>query len=381
MTIRPFLSYSRQDLAAVSLLRHELAIRGAGAWQDVEHLGLGCHSANAIREVVSSRCGGFIWIGTEAGRMSRFIRKVEIPAALARGADGAPFLIAPVFVGVHPTKDRETIIAALGDANAGLLDHNGTVVESDELTLGAARQVAREYVQGAIAALPPGTLSVSICGLGAPAYDTDLTLDWRSCIDTATRRINALDHIEDALADMRTALQQREFAPKVHLRSTATLPLDFLIGARWQVATGLRLTVEQRTRSTWSTWSNEGRVKRGCLRVRETRRGGTGPWVAVAAIGRDISGAVERYVRQVDAAGLVVVEVDGDVDDGGARAAAAAVARTLKSLGDRNVEKHLLMAGPGAVAIFAGASSNGAGRLSVPAWSGGGYVEGITISV
>ncbi len=85
------------------------------------------------------------------------------------------------------------------------------------------------------------------------------------------------------------------------------------------------------------------------------------------------------YAKEVHASGLVLLHVSGLVDHAGLRALARAAAGQLRALNDRAAGKHLLIRGPGALAVMCGAESNAAGPVVLPFWDGSMYVSPIVV--
>jgi hypothetical protein len=48
-------------------------------------------------------------------------------------------------------------------------------------------------------------------------------------------------------------------------------------------------------------------------------------------------------------------------------------------LNHRRIDKHLLMLGPVALAVFAGAAANACGPIRIPFWDGSSYVQPIVV--
>ena len=85
------------------------------------------------------------------------------------------------------------------------------------------------------------------------------------------------------------------------------------------------------------------------------------------------------YAKKVHASELVLLHVPGLLDDAGLRALAWATAGQLRALNDRAVGKHLLIRGPGALAVMCGAESNASGPVVLPFWNGSGYVSPVVV--
>jgi hypothetical protein len=51
----------------------------------------------------------------------------------------------------------------------------------------------------------------------------------------------------------------------------------------------------------------------------------------------------------------------------------------VREVCDDDAEKHLLLAGPAALAVLVGAANNGNGPLTMPFWNGAAYISPIII--
>jgi hypothetical protein len=114
--------------------------------------------------------------------------------------------------------------------------------------------------------------------------------------------------------------------------------------------------------------------------------GGAGPAVLAVSIGKDLGDSVQRYAEAQDACEAVHLHVptDGRQDRALAAEDIAGLAEwtvsELARLNATGVEKHLLLLGPGSLAVRIGAAANGTGKTFVPFWDGAaGYTGGIVI--
>src|SRR3954471_13040862 len=64
MKYKPFLSHKRQKAAAVTYLKQQLCLRGAGGWQDTAELPMGGQFINDIVCAIEEDTGGVLfWAG------------------------------------------------------------------------------------------------------------------------------------------------------------------------------------------------------------------------------------------------------------------------------------------------------------------------------
>ena len=387
MTIKPFLSHRRENAIAVSRLRDTLRIYGAGAWKDTENLASGARTPEAVRRAIQSETGGFIWWGTRSVLESWFVNEVEVPAALARKSTEASYPVVPLFVDLDPGRpaDSEAIRFALGDWAKPFLECNGFVRRRSERADEFRRRAARRYVlDGARSLLADSTSNdvarIAIRAMSEPTGDAQLTFDWRSLFDPDARVLTAgaLPILRDALATTRDALQASASSPAVLLDTDLPLPLAFLVGFEWRITTRIRLTVRQRTGASFAEVEADGDVGD----VPEASRrlfGGHGPVVLALSSGTGPGQAATRYASSVGAQELVQLHVPGVLSAPLIRGLARAGASELRALNNRGLEKHLLILGPSALAVFSGAAANACGPVTLPFWNGRSYVAPLVI--
>jgi hypothetical protein len=312
VTIKPFLSYKRQDAAALDQLREALKIYGAGGWKDTEDLRLGDRIQEAIRRAILEETGGLIWCGTRLVLGSQFVNEVEIPTAFNRKSAEPLYPVVPLFVDLEPGReaDREIIRCALLDYGDAFLDCNGLVRRRSETNEEFGQRVARRYVRDAVKALAARKgrdsprLSVAMRTLSEPTSECDLTFDWRRLLDPGSRSLapGAFELITDALATARDAFQGAS-AAHLLLDLDRPLPLAFLVGYEWRITTRLRLSVSQRTGISFTEVDSDGDVARAPEAVHE-RLGGDGPVVVVVSCLDGLGDTARRYASQVGRASL-----------------------------------------------------------------------------
>jgi TIR domain/SMODS-associated and fused to various effectors sensor domain len=388
MTIKPLLSHKREDAASVARLRDTLKIYGAGGWKDTDDLRVGDRTQEGVRRAILQETGGLIWWGTRLVLGSWFVNNLEIPVALERKDTEPLYPIVPLFVDLDPGKqaDREAVRAAVGGRGDDFLDCNGLVRRRRESRKAFHRRVAHRYVRDAVKALPVGvgdaatTIPVAMRALGEPSGEHDLTFDWRTLIDPERRLLapGARELMVDALATAREAFQAAFPSPSLLLDLDLPLPLAFLVGYEWRVTTRLRLAVKQRTGSSFVEIEGDGTVANPPDRVRESLAA-HGPAVLAVSCRDGLGEAAARYAAEVDARELVILHTPGLLSAPELRGLARACARELRNLSNRSIDKHLLVLGPSALAVFAGAAANASGPVTIPFWDGSRYVEPLIV--
>jgi hypothetical protein len=386
VTIKPFLSHKREDSLAVARLRDVLKIYGAGGWKDTEDLRLGERTSAGVRRAIFEETNGLLWWGTRLVLGSWFVNNIEMPTAFERKDAEAHYPVVPLFVDLDPgnASDRDEVRSALAGRGDDLLDCNGLVRRAAEPSREFRLRVARRYVRDATKALAArkrsGTVTVAIRALSEPSGDRDLTFDWRRLIDANSRLLapGARELMLDAVRTARDALQAVFASPDLLLDLDLPLPLAFLVGYEWRVTTRLRLTVRQRTGVSFSEIEGDGAVA-SLPRAVRLARAGDGP-VVLAVTCRDGLGEVAgRYAAAVRARQLIVLHMPGLLGAPELRGLARGCARELQRLNNLAVAKHLLMLGPTALAVFAGAAANAAGPVTMPFWDGSRYVEPLVV--
>ena len=238
----------------------------------------------------------------------------------------------------------------------------------------------RRYVRDAAASLPAGDVTVAFRALSEPSGEHDLTFDLRAVIDARARLLQegSLPRLLDALANAREAFQARERSPELSLDLDMPLPLAFLVGYEWRGTTRLRLRIGQRTGASFSWIEHAGPLGDEPIAVPK-RLDGNGPVVVAVSCKDPLERAALTYAKEVRASELILLHVPGLLDGRGLRALTRAASGQLRTVNDRASEKHLLIRGPGALAVMCGAESNATGPVALPFWDGSKYVSPIVV--
>ena len=378
MKIRPFLSHKRENARIVARLKDSLKLYGAGGWKDTDDLRLGSSTEQEIRRAIFEETGGFVWWGTDKALGSKIINGLEILAALERAETEPGYPLVPVFADVAPSEAAKKLVRRIGkEKTRKFTDRNGVPRGPRERLDDLRVRAARRYVHDAVASLPAGARTVAFRALSEPSGEHDLTFDWRSIIDPKARLLQegSLRVLLDALTNAREAFQARERSPELSLDPDLPLPLAFLVGHEWRVTTRLRLRIGQRTGASFSWIEHDGSPGEMPEAVPRRLEGDGPAVVAVSCGGEPLETAALTYAKGVRASELVLLHTPGLLDGEELRALARAAAGQLRKLNDRTKDKHMLIRGPGALAVMSGAESNAVGPVALPFWDGSGYVS------
>lgn len=374
MGYRPFLSHKREDASGVKLLKHELRLRGAGSWQDVDDLRLGQRFTAAFRRAIGRETGGFIWWGTRLSLGSPTIRKIEVPTALQRHrlSRGA-YPVVPLFVDISPGANADDIEKAFGKRRGGRLRGlNGLVRAKGENLGDFAARAARRYVEDMIRAHPGEELRVAITGGREPVADYDLVLDWRAMLDEHGRLHDstALPLLVETLADIRAAAQRQGQIPRIVVETHLRLPLAVLVGWEWNRVRPIALQIVQVSTRGVMRIDDLDAEPHALPEPRELSFDGEGPHVVAVSVGKDLGETVTRYSASVRARAATHLHIDGMLDAQGICSAAQWTVDRLAALNAEGRTKHLLLLGPSSLAVRIGASANGTGKTTIPFWDG-----------
>lgn len=384
MRTRPFLSHRRADRNAVIALKRVLALYGVGGWRDLDDLHLGELGQLTFEHAINEVTGGLLWYGTKRVLGSWYVNNVELPPAVARKRREPNYPLVPLFVTVAPGEAR----AALARPEALSADDQTTFFEAHGLARGRAHiqqfrtDVARQYVRSAVKWLGRDSYSVAMTALAEPVGTQDFTFDWRAVLNPSTRELapDAPAVFVDALHTFRDAIKPNSEFPELTLDLDLPLPLAMLLGYEWRPASRLKLTVRQRQRSGIVLVTGDGPTRRDWPEWQEQLRDGAGPCVvAVATTIAPLTKPLAAYAAEVGASRTLELHAPGELDASALRGLARHVAAQLRSVNSDGFAKHLLMAGPCALATLVGAGSNANGPAIVPFWNGHDYVSPLAI--
>jgi hypothetical protein len=384
MRTRPFLSHRRTDRKQVVELKRVLALYGTGGWRDLDDLDLGELGQPGFEKAIDEVTGGFLWYGTKRVLASWYVNNVELPAAIARKRREPDYPLVPLFATVPPGEARAALLAATKKPSARLTanDHalffeaNGYSREARERVAEFRASVAKRYIRSAVKWLDTAAYSVAITALTEPSGGQDFTFDWRGLLDPQTRVLagGAQTTMCDAVTGFRDAIKPTAEFPHVTIDFDAPLPIAALVGYEWRVTSRMKLTIRQRTRSGIFVVDGDGPAQTGWPGWVEKRLGGTGPSVvAVSTTDASLAAPLQRYAAAVDAAFTLELHVPGELDGSALRGLARHTAAALRNLQSAQRPKHLLLAGPCALAALVGAGANAGGPVTAPIWNGVSY--------
>jgi hypothetical protein len=385
MGCRPFLSHKREDASDLQLLKHELRLRGAGSWQDVDDLRLGQRFTAAFKRAIGRETGGFIWWGTRLSLSSGTIRKVEVPAALRRHrlTRRGAYPVVPLFVDISPGADADDITKAFGRRRGKRIrDLNGVVRETRENMADFAARAARRYVTDMVRGHSGDELRVAVTGGREPVVDYDLVLDWRAMLDEHGRLHDStvLPLLVETLADIRTAAQGQERVPRIVVEAHLRLPLAALVGWEWNRVRPIDLRIVQVSTRGPMRIDDLGAELHALPEPRKLSFEGEGPHVLAVSVGKDLGETVIRYSDSVDACAATHLHIDGLLDAQGICSVAEWAVDRLATLNAEGVAKHLLLLAPTSLAVRIGASANGTGKTTIPFWDGeAGYGPAVVV--
>jgi hypothetical protein len=390
MKTRPFLSHRRADRAQVVALKQVLALYGVGGWRDLDDLHVGELAQPGFERAINDITGGLLWYGTKRVLSSWYVNNVELPTAIARKRREDNYPLVPLFVTVRPDEARAALLAASREPRATLtaddhklfFDANGCARERAQSIGDFRTDVARRYVRSAVRWLNQDAYTVAITALTEPVGIQDFTFDWRRLVNPGTRELSggAETTMRDAVLRFRDAIKPAAEFPQVTIDFDVPLPIAALVGYDWRVTSRLKLRIRQRTRSSITVVDGDGPAHNSWPAWTEERNeGGGGCVIAVATTGSSLAGPLAEYARAVGAARTFELHVPRELDAAGIRGLARYVAAKLRDVGRGNEQRHLLLAGPCALAALVGAAANAAGPVTVPFWNGSSYVSTITL--
>jgi hypothetical protein len=381
MRTRPFLSYKRQDAAAVAALKRELCLAGAGGWRDLDDLVPGEDTESGVERAIDQSTGGFIWYATRRAAASSFINEVELPRAIARKRRNPRYPLVPLFLA--PIGELLGIAgAALSEDDIALLRQCNGEVRRGQPTVEFHRRVAERYMRAAVHSLEGDRFTLLATSMATPAGGYDLTFDWREAVPEGTRVIadRMQERLCSALSNLREALQTKARAPEVVVDLGIPLPLGMLLGYEWRTETRIKFVAQQWTESALVDIPATGPEGTGWPDWVERRLDGSGPTViAVAATADPLDRVLEDYARQQGASRTFSLHVPGRLNARGMRGLARHIALKGRETSSEQPLRHLLIAGPVSLAALVGTKWNANGPIRVPLWNGRAYGSEVTV--
>jgi hypothetical protein len=390
MRTRPFLSHKREERGAVVALKRTLAYYGVGGWRDLDDLHLGELNQSGFERAIDEVTGGCIWYGTRRVLGSWYVNNVELPTVVDRKRREPDYPLVPLFVTVSPHEVKKELLAVAADPDSELsrgdvelfMDANGQQRERGQRNQDYRDAVARRYVRSAVRWLGQDSYTAALTALTEPAGTQDFTFDWRPLIDPRTRVLQpgAEEIMRDALTTFRDAVKPTAAFPHLTLDLDLPLPMAALAGYEWRVTSRLALTIRQRTRSGVVVVDGDGPATAAFPGWDETDLPGSGPTVvAVSTTPHPLTGPLRGYAEQVRARRTLELHLPRQLDAEGVRGLGRHIAVTLRQVNNVGQQKHLLLAGPAALAMVVGAGANGSGPVTMPLWNGTSYQSTVVV--
>jgi hypothetical protein len=264
-----------------------------------------------------------------------------------------------------------------------LFDQNG-VVRGGRSYAAFHSEVAQRYVRRAIPKLGRTDYTIAFASLIEPNNQADLTFDWRSLLDPATRLLadGAQTRISSALLDALDAIIQTTRRPVITVAGELPLPLAALVGYHWRAATGVTLNIEQRSAALGqhrTAIHSGGAATPVDPEWQESTPGDGSATVVALSVGHDRTEHMKQYADEVGAGRLSLLYVDRfDLGADEIRGLARHLVAKLVAESGHGQPLCLLLAAPFSVAMLAG-TGMGSLRVEMPAWSPSGYTESIVI--
>lgn len=390
MRTRPFLSHKREDHSAVIDLKRVLAQYGIGGWRDLDDLELGILAQPGFEQAIDHETGGAIWYGTDRVLGSDYVNQVELPAIIARKRREPTYPLVPLFVNVTPSEAKKRLMSATRRKGAELtkadvelfMDTNGAARTEGQTYSAFRGEAARRYVRSAVTSLQRSEFTVAFAALAEPSGTDDFTFDWRELINPRTRELapGAELIMRDSLETFRDAVRPTADFPELTLDAVVPLPMAALVGYEWRVTTHLKLIINQRSRSRRMAVKGDGPTVKELPEWEPQDLRGDGPVVlAVSAVPGDLREPLSHYASELGACRTLNLHMPGPLNAREIRALARYVAAALRDVNNTGHPKHLLLAGPQALAVLIGAASNGNGPTSMPFWNGSRYMSPLII--
>lgn len=369
MSLRPFLCHARRDRGRLEAFSAELSLMGADGWQDVNDLRLGSANEAEIRRVIAEEAGGFIWFGTEHSAASAFIRRVEIPAALARAKRG-PFPVVPLFSDLRPgdlPRPRIRVPRWRGSL-AALAEHNGVMRDQGEKDGAFWERAAAAYVRHGILARGSSRITVAFSCTAVPDRTAEVAVDWRALFEAGpVIEGAAAERAITAAANLRAALREASIR-KVRVTGDLYLPLAVALGFEWRAVSGLALEVVQRVGAGSTVVSTDLLGSAFSVPPNHRLRHGKGPVLVIVSAPEPVDGAAERYAEGIDAEEIITLHAPHLLSESQIGGLARQTARVLARLSDQRREKHLIVRGPMSLGVLIGAAGNAIGPTEIPLW-------------
>lgn len=312
-TGRCFISYRRENAAAVRPVAEALHDLGVPVWQDVSHLGE-VHTESELRRVIqdpATACA-VLWI-TRQVASSPMIREVEAPLIHRRAEAGDGFFFVPVAVGGLDYRDAAEMLGPRLGVH-GLTERNVSTLPNDLPTtaeaLGLAGRVLRARLSAIHEHLPAGEplrLQLDTREPSPFVPGLALCLDWLGRFPR--RRASRQTWARHLLPALRTVLDAvRQVAPGRSLEVTgqAELPALLAFGVCASAVGSLSVSWLQKTAGVRERWSLEGdRQAAGFDRVIEPVDPRHRDLALLLSVTSDVEDGFKSIKERLDLRGLI----------------------------------------------------------------------------
>ena len=260
-----FLSYAHEDTEFVKDLQLRLNVRGIRSWRDVDDLLSGSPFEDDIVHAIEYEIDAIALYITPNFLKSRFIWKVEVPAALRRHKRDPHFHIVPILQGVSFSEVQQS---CMNWDQADLSRFNGIPL-TDGATDAAWKvqnDIARRLLQAAMTLrlrrIEAGSgyepwLSLKTFFFKAHTTCLDLDLNWLGLI-REKERLSTLQEWEQilwpALLDVKQVISEKIPNRRIHLCIQSILPVAIALGFVFRESARFALLIERSQKGeNWST--------------------------------------------------------------------------------------------------------------------------------
>ena len=260
-----FLSYAHEDTKFVKDLQLRLNVRGIRSWRDVDDLLSGSPFEDDIVHAIEYEIDAIALYITPNFLKSRFIWKVEVPAALRRHKRDPHFHIVPILQGVSFSEVQQSCmnwdLADLSRFNGIPLTDGAT-----DAAWKVQNDIARRLLQAAmilrLRRIKAGSgyepwLSLKTFFFKAHTTCLDLDLNWLGLI-REKERLSTLQEWEQilwpALLDVKQVISEKIPNRRIHLCIQSILPVAIALGFVFRESARFALLIERSQKGeNWST--------------------------------------------------------------------------------------------------------------------------------
>ncbi len=374
-----FLSYAHEDAEFVKDLQIRLNVRGVRSWRDVDDLMPGSPFEAEIVQAIEHEVDAVALYITPNFLKSRFIWKVEIPAALRRHKLDAHFHIVPILQGVSFAEVQQLCmnwnLADLSRFN-GILLADGTADTTWKVRNDAARRILQAAMTLRLRRINADSgyepwISLKTFFFKPHTICLDLDLNWLELI-RGKERLSTLQEWEQillpALLDVKQVISEKISNRRVHVFIQAILPVAIALGFAFRESARFTLLLERTHKEeAWSTNEQPSEEELLQSEFEYHDQGDAQTAVVEVATTRSIKQAVKEALPILGLAPSYHVQLelpelsrDSVKDAAHALAIARQVGSVCQSLCDRQrvAHIHLFVAIPAELAVLIGHQLN-----------------------